>query len=43
MTMAKREVDNIWTQVRADKDVDDLIFGEEFSGYREKSQPCSER
>ena len=24
-------------------DVDDLIFGEEFSGYREKSQPCSER
>ena len=31
MTMAKREVDNIWTQVRADKDVDDLIFGNEFS------------
>ena len=41
MTMMKREPDSIWNRVR--EDVDDLIFGEEFSGYREKSQPCSER
>ena len=39
----KREPDSIWNRVREDRDVDDLIFGEEFSGYREKSQPCSER
>ena len=43
MTMMKREPDSIWNRVREDRDVDDLIFGEEFSGYREKSQPCSER
>ena len=42
MTMAKREVDNIWTQVRADKDVDDLIFGNEFSAYNQ-CETCSER
>ena len=39
MTMMKREPDS----VREDRDVDDLIFGEEFSVYREQSQPCSER
>ena len=43
MTMMKREPDSIWNRVREDRDVDDLIFGEEISGYREKSQPCSER
>ena len=43
MTMMKREPDSIWNYVREDRDVDDLIFGEEFSGYHEKSQPCSER
>ena len=43
MTMMKREPDSIWNRVLEDRDVDDLIFGEEFSGYREKSQPCSER
>ena len=43
MTMMKREPDSIWNRVREDRDVDDLIFGEEFSGYREKSKPCSER
>ena len=26
MTMPKREVNNIWSRVRADVDVDDLIF-----------------
>ena len=35
MTMMKREPDSIWNRVREDRDVDDLIFGEEFSGYRE--------
>ena len=43
MTMLKREPDSVWTRVREDRDVDDLIFGEEFSVYREQSQPCSER
>ena len=26
MTMMKREVNNIWSRVRSDVDVDDLIF-----------------
>ena len=43
MTKMKREQDSIWNRVREDRDVDDLIIGEEFSEYREKSQPCSER
>ena len=30
MTMMKREPDSIWNRVREDRDVDDLIFGEEF-------------
>ena len=28
MTMVKREVNNIWTRVRDDVDVDDLIFAD---------------
>ena len=40
MTMMKREPDSVWNRVREDRDVDDLIFGEEFSVYREQSQPC---
>ena len=43
MTMMKREPDSVWNRVREDRDVDDLIFGEEFSVYLEQSQPCSER
>ena len=41
MTMMKREPDSVWNRVREDRDVDDLIFGEEFSVYREQSQPVS--
>lgn len=29
MTMLKKEVNNIWARVRADVDVDDLIFNYE--------------
>ena len=42
MTMMKREPDSIWNRVREDRDVDDMIIGEEFYGYRENSKPCSE-
>ena len=26
MTMVKREVNSVWSKVREDKDIDDLIF-----------------
>ena len=42
MTMAKREVDSIWNRVREDRDVDDLIFGNEFSADNQ-CETCSER
>lgn len=29
MTMAKREVNSIWSKVREDRDIDDLIFNYE--------------
>ena len=29
MTMAKREMDSIWSKVRSDVDIDDLIFNYE--------------
>ena len=35
MTMMKREVNSIWSRVRSDVDVDDLIFGKD---ERENSQ-----
>ena len=43
MTMVKREANNIWSRVREDRNVDDLIFGEEFHFDREDSMTCSER
>ena len=43
MTMPKREVNNIWSRVRADVDVDDLIF--EYDRYHsyEDGDSCSDR
>ena len=42
MTMIKREVDNIWSRVRPDVDIDDLIFDYENTHARE-DEPCSAR
>ena len=42
MTMLKREVNSIWARVRADVDVDDLIFNYEDTHSRE-DEPRSER
>lgn len=42
MTMLKREVNSIWARVRADVDVDDLIFNYEDTHARE-DEPRSER
>ena len=42
MTMNKREVGSIWARVRADVDVDDLIFNYEQYSIRE-DESCSER
>ena len=43
MTMPKREVNNIWSRVRADVDVYDLIF--EYDRYHsyEDGDSCSDR
>ena len=43
MTMVKREPNSIWSRVRDDRDVDDLIFCEEFQSGREEYVTCSER
>lgn len=43
MTMIKYETNSIWSRVREDRDIDDLIFGEEFSIGHEDSSTCSER
>lgn len=42
MTMMKREVNNIWAQVRADVDIDDLIFDYDDARAR-GDEACSER
>ena len=43
MTMVKREPNNIWSRVRENRDIDDLIFGEEsYYAYME-DHTCSER
>ena len=42
MTMLKREVNSIWSRVRADVDVDDLIFNYEDTHSCEDA-PRSER
>ena len=43
MTMVKRDPNNIWSRVREDRDIDDLIFGEEFRSGYEESLTSSER
>ena len=43
MTMVKREPNNIWSRVREDRDIDDLIFGDEFYSGHDESLSCSER
>ena len=43
MTMIKYETNSIWSRVREDRVIDDLIFGEEFSIGHEDSSTCSER
>lgn len=43
MTMQKREVNNIWTRVRQDLDVDDLIFNYENYHSSEDGEACSDR
>lgn len=35
MTMPKREVSSIWSKVREDRDIDDLIFGYDAYGPNE--------
>ena len=42
MTMVKREVNSIWSRVRSDVDIDDLIFDYEGTHARE-DESCSDR
>lgn len=42
MTMVKREVNSIWSKVREDKDIDDLIFNYD-SNYTSEDNTCSDR
>ena len=42
MTMMKREVNSIWSRVRSDVDIDDLIFDYEGTHARE-DESCSDR
>ena len=42
MTMAKREVNSIWSNVREDRDIDDLIF--DYDAYHNgEDSACSDR
>jgi hypothetical protein len=41
--MAKREVNSVWSRVRDDVDVDDLIFQYEDYHDREEHELCSDR
>ncbi len=44
MTMLKREVNSIWSKVRSDRDVDDIVFGSyDNAPADEKGQACSDR
>ena len=36
MTMVKREPNNIWSRVREDRDIDDLIFGDDHETQSDK-------
>ena len=42
MTMPKYDVNNIWSRVRSDVDVDDLIFGNE-NVHTNQDETCSQR
>lgn len=42
MTMAKWEVNSIWSKVREDRDIDDLIF--DYDAYHtSEDNTCSDR
>ena len=43
MTMVKWDANNIWSRVREDRDIDDLIFGEESYSAQEDVSTYSER
>ena len=43
MTMPKFEVNSIWSRVRSDVDVDDLIFDAEGYSAKEDDRVCSDR
>ena len=43
MTMPKYDANNIWTRVRNDVDVDDLIFQSDGLRTVEDERPCSDR
>lgn len=43
MTMSKYEVNNIWSRVRSDVDVDDLIFHSDGYNAKEDDKACSDR
>ncbi|WP_277614734.1 hypothetical protein [Flintibacter muris] len=42
MTMPKREVNSVWSKVREDRDIDDLIFN--YDAYHTNEEDtCSDR
>ena len=43
MTMPKYDANNIWTRVRSDGDVDDLIFRSDGVRTVEDDRTCSDR
>ena len=43
MTMPKYDANNIWTRVRSDVDVDDLIFRSDGLRTVEDDRTCSDR
>lgn len=43
MTMPKKEINSIWSRVRSDMDVDDLIFNSDGYNAREDDMVCSDR
>ena len=42
MTMPKREINSIWSKVREDRDIDDLIFNYE-AYHTSEDDGCSDR
>ena len=42
MTMAKREANSIWSKVREDRDIDDLIFDYDVH-HTSDDNACSDR